>query len=538
MFFAEARIAAKLRHRNIVAIAGFGQVDGVHCLAMEYVFGASLSQALRASARARRPLSVGALLSITASVCDALDYAHRCEDDGRSLGIVHRDVTPQNILIGFNGVPKLTDFGIAKATGRGWETQAGIVKGKFSYMSPEQALGGTVDRRSDIFGVGIVLWEALTGQDLFKGSTPMEVLAAVRSQAIAAPSKVVDGLTAVVDPIVSTALERSPKKRFASAAEMASAIRQLIDEAGARIDDQAISKELAAIYGEQIGRCALALRAAMAGRQDLGSLAELLGAQTLDGRHLPRVDRRLQNPDPLGLQPQLSQDLDPRSFASWDESTAMNVPTDDLLSLISADEATEGQMPAEFAQRFGPALDTRSDEVIVPDARSVGDELRPRPLSADDDEASPLDVPQMAYGADAVLSPSMPERPILRAPSLDLEESNTPRPALEFALTPEEVDFAAKTPAPPPPTNQDPERATTDEAWDRAPPHGARAPVVSPSSIAAPAMTPTTSADPPPSDLDFRMPPSGLRLSPAAAVLWAALLVGLGLGLGYIVFAP
>src|SRR5688572_28052101 len=191
MFFTEAKIAACLEHQNIVAIAGFGQVEGIHCLAMEYVFGASLAQVLRASARAKKPLTVGVLLRITAAVCDALHYAHELKDENaKSMGLVHRDVTPQNILIGFNGVPKLTDFGIAKATNRGWETQAGIVKGKFSYMSPEQALGKKIDRRSDIFCTGIVLWEALTGKELFKGTSPMEVIEAIRNHNISPPSKV------------------------------------------------------------------------------------------------------------------------------------------------------------------------------------------------------------------------------------------------------------------------------------------------------------------------------------------------------------
>ena len=219
MFFAEAKIAARIRHPNVVAIAGFGQVEGIYCLAMEYVFGASLSQVLRASA-----------------VCDALHAAHELAGpDGKPLRLVHRDVTPQNILIGFNGVPKLTDFGIAKATNRGWETQAGIVKGKFSYMSPEQALGKKVDRRSDIFGTGIVLWEALTGRDLFKGSSPMEVLTNIRNQKIIPPSKVVPGLTPIVDPIVMKALKRNPRARYQTAADMRDDIEDLLRRAGVAI---------------------------------------------------------------------------------------------------------------------------------------------------------------------------------------------------------------------------------------------------------------------------------------------------------------
>jgi serine/threonine protein kinase len=215
MFFTEARIAARLNHPNVVSIAGFGLAEGIHCLAMEYVFGASLSQVLKQSARVKRPLTVGVLLRITAAVCDALHYAHELRgDDGRPMGLVHRDVTPQNILVGFNGVPKLTDFGIAKATGRGWETQAGIVKGKFSYMSPEQALGKKIDRRSDIFCTGIVLWEALTGKELFKGTSPLEVIEAIQKEPIDPPSKVVPGLSSIVDPIVMKALKRSPRQRF------------------------------------------------------------------------------------------------------------------------------------------------------------------------------------------------------------------------------------------------------------------------------------------------------------------------------------
>ncbi|MFO0723909.1 MAG: protein kinase [Myxococcota bacterium] len=302
MFFTEARIAAKLRHPNVVAITGFGQNEGIHCLAMEYVFGASLSQVLKQSARVKKPLTVGVLLQVTATVCDALHFAHELvDDDNKSMGLVHRDVTPQNILIGFNGVPKLTDFGIAKATGRGWETQAGIVKGKFSYMSPEQALGKKVDRRSDIFCTGIVLWEALTGKELFKGTSPMEVIEAIREQPIVPPSKVVPGLSPIVDPIVMKALRRSPRARYQTAAEMKQEIENLIDRAGVKIDAQIISKELAEIFGDTIVERAFALRAAMAGRADLDELAKALGAQRLRDEHLPVIEGGANNPDPLGL---------------------------------------------------------------------------------------------------------------------------------------------------------------------------------------------------------------------------------------------
>lgn len=303
MFFTEARIAAQLRHENIVQIAGFGRMGGIHSLAMEYVFGASLAQVLRQSARKRKPLTVGVLLKITASVCSALHYAHELRDEaGQSMGLVHRDVTPQNILIGFNGRPKLTDFGIAKATNRGWETQVGVVKGKFCYMSPEQALGKKVDRRSDIFGVGIVLWEALTGRDLFKGSSPMEVIAAIREQEIVPPSQMVEGLSPVVDPIVMKALRRSPRSRYSSALEMQQSIETLIGKAGVTINQNTISHELAEIFGDVIPKRALALRHAMLGHGDPSDLCEVLNAQPLNHGHLPAPNLdEADEEDPLGL---------------------------------------------------------------------------------------------------------------------------------------------------------------------------------------------------------------------------------------------
>jgi serine/threonine protein kinase len=303
MFFTEARIATRLKHKNIVRIAGFGRSGGIHCLAMEYVFGASLSQVLRASARARKPLTVGVLLRITAAMCDALHHAHELRDrQGKPMGLVHRDVTPQNILIGFNGVPKLTDFGIAKATNRGWETQAGIVKGKFCYMSPEQALGKKVDRRSDIFCAGIVLWEALTGKELFKGSTPMEVLTAIREQKIVQPSKVVPGLSPIVDPIVMKALNRAPRKRYQTALEMRQDIEDLITRAGVTIDETTIAQEFSEIFGDVIVQRAMALRDAMAGRADLDELSRVLGGQKLLDDHLPDLaDDDEYDEDPLGL---------------------------------------------------------------------------------------------------------------------------------------------------------------------------------------------------------------------------------------------
>ena len=547
MFFTEAKIAAQLQHKNIVGITGFGQVNGIHCLAMEYVFGSSLAQVLRASARAKRPLTVGVLLRITSEVCDALHYAHElCDERGQHLGLVHRDVTPQNILIGFNGAPKLTDFGIAKATNRGWETQAGIVKGKFSYMSPEQALGKKVDRRSDIFGAGIVLWEALTGRDLFKGSTPMEVLTAIREQKIQPPSKVVPGLTPIVDPIVMKALKRSPRQRYQSAAEMRDDIEDLIRRAGVSIDANTISKEFGTIYGDDIVEKAFALRTAMAGKADLANLAKAMGGSLLEPKHLPEFRGGMNDPDPLGLftdsppvepaddginfalpartdksfsrapavtdefeivdgssledeEDLISFDVDEkrnvdalvpqeRIVNGWEDSTAMSVsPGDDLLSMLSEEDATIGFLPPEFADRFGQELRQALEEEDA-EASHFDDELtigmpnspelaELRALSEEHSNViewdDPYPEPAMpgartealqalpsSYGLRPVQAPARRapprapslsfERPVPRAPSLDLDRSGPAAPS-EDSL--EEMPIPSRPPlkAPPPP---------------------------------------------------------------------------------------
>lgn len=497
MFEAEAKLASRLKHDNVVSIAGFGKVRGVHCLAMEYVFGASLAQVLRASARAKKPLTVGVLLRITASVCDALHYAHERRDaKGSPMDLVHRDVTPQNILIGFSGKSKLTDFGIAKATGRGWETQAGIVKGKFSYMSPEQALGKRVDRRSDIFGAGIVLWEALTGRDLFKGSTAMDVLTAIREQRIDPPSKVVPGLTPIVDPIVMKALRRSPKQRYQTAAEMRDEILELIRRAGVDIDEQTIRRELAAIYGGDIDARAIQVRRAKAGKADLEALAKVLGGQVLSSKYIPVIpggetrtydlDHGHTAPTPVPPPPQYGSDdlmsevfqrpmldgvdtVDGDGLTDWNEGNSDADGQDEVLSMISEEDATIGHIPQAFHEKFG-----RTDGVLAADAVGFDDdeatvglpagaELSPMRGISDDpsgdwsdppayyDEPPRARVPnelRQSARLEPVPSPTAEaDRPVPRAPSLDLDDERGAPPPTP---TPDLDDQTISRPPPPP----------------------------------------------------------------------------------------
>src|SRR5438132_347275 len=189
MFVDEARIAVQLSHANIVQVLELGKHDERLFIAMEYVSGRDLRQLLDRYRRRGEPLPIPQACAIAARVCEALDYAHRKRDASENpLGIVHRDVSPQNVLVSFDGAVKLIDFGIAKAERRLQETQSGILKGKFSYMSPEQVRGGPVDHRSDVFAAGVLLWELICGRKLFTGDSDLAVLEKVRKGEVPPPA--------------------------------------------------------------------------------------------------------------------------------------------------------------------------------------------------------------------------------------------------------------------------------------------------------------------------------------------------------------
>ena len=220
MFFDEARISALLDHPNIPRVIEVGHGPDGYFLAMEAVSGKPLSAILR-RARRERPLGQAYAAYVVGRAAAGLGYAHALTDaEGRPLNIVHRDVSPENILVSYEGAVKLIDFGIARVHGRLSETLVGGLKGKVQYMSPEQAGGAPVDRRSDVFSLGIVLWEALSGRRLFRRETDLAVMRAITDEPIPRPSGPLP-ISARLEEIVMTALEKSPDHRFQDAHEMA-----------------------------------------------------------------------------------------------------------------------------------------------------------------------------------------------------------------------------------------------------------------------------------------------------------------------------
>ena len=215
MFIDEAKLAAQLNHPNVCHIYDLGKMEDSYFIAMEYVEGKDLRAILKDLEPRKRLMPIRVVVYIAQKVADALQYAHTAKDvDGRPMVLVHRDISPQNILIATNGVVKLVDFGIAKAASKASHTQTGALKGKLLYMSPEQAWGKNIDHRTDIFSLGTVICEMLSGQKLFYGDSEMSILEKVREAKITPPQELRPDLPEELERILLKSLDRDPEKRY------------------------------------------------------------------------------------------------------------------------------------------------------------------------------------------------------------------------------------------------------------------------------------------------------------------------------------
>lgn len=230
MFLDEARLVARIEHPNVCSVIDFGEEDGLLYLVMEYLHGESLSSVVRRAVKGGgMPRWLAA--RVVADVARGLHAAHEQRDSkGEPLQIVHRDVSPQNVHVLYDGISKIVDFGVARARGRLASTSSGELKGKFSYMSPEQLQGGAVDRRTDVWALGVVLWEATLGKRLFRGDSQGQTAIAVLQQPIPAPSELSADYPAKLERAVMGALQRNADERTPTAAVLADELERYLKE--------------------------------------------------------------------------------------------------------------------------------------------------------------------------------------------------------------------------------------------------------------------------------------------------------------------
>jgi eukaryotic-like serine/threonine-protein kinase len=255
MFIDEAKIAGQLAHANICQIFELGRIDGSHFIAMEYIWGKDLLQIQNRLRKTKQGMPINMACFVIAKVLEGLDYAHRKRDPlGRPLEIVHRDCSPQNVLVSYEGEVKVIDFGIAKATSRNSRTMAGVLKGKFGYMSPEQVRGLPLDRRSDIFAIGTMLYECLTGERLFQGETDFSTLEKVRNVDIAAPRQVNPQIPEAVETIILKALAKDVEDRYQWCSEMLADLQAYLMSQDVVFTAKSLAGWLKDVFAQEIDR--------------------------------------------------------------------------------------------------------------------------------------------------------------------------------------------------------------------------------------------------------------------------------------------
>jgi serine/threonine protein kinase len=247
----EGRVVACIAHRSVVALHEVIAQDKDVLLVLEYVHGETLSSVLRTLRHRQERVPVAVACALARDLLSGLHAAHEATDPaGRPLGIVHRDVSPQNVIVGVDGLAHLLDFGVAKAVGRSQSTRNGAIKGKLAYMAPEQLRGGLVTRRTDVYAAGVVLWEMLTGGRLFDSRKDVGVALSQAKEPIAPPSSMVPDLPASLDAIALRALAREPRDRYPNAAEMAADIERSVAPAA----EPEVSRWVRSVASESLAR--------------------------------------------------------------------------------------------------------------------------------------------------------------------------------------------------------------------------------------------------------------------------------------------
>ncbi|HVK67892.1 MAG TPA: protein kinase [Polyangium sp.] len=255
MFLDEARIAAGINHANVAQVFDLGKDDNTYWIAMEYLHGEPLREVMRRAEEKRMNISPELAARMCADAAEGLHAAHELRGkNGQLLGLVHRDVTPHNLFVTYDGYTKVVDFGIAKVADRLASTRAGTLKGKLAYMSPEQVRGADVDRTTDIFALGVVLWELTTNQRLFRMDTDLDTLEKVQACVVPLPSTIVRGYPQGLEAVVMKALAKNKKDRYQTAREFSRALQVYLNQSGAFVGPEEVAQFVRHVFTDRIAK--------------------------------------------------------------------------------------------------------------------------------------------------------------------------------------------------------------------------------------------------------------------------------------------
>ena len=456
MFLDEARIAAQLTHKNVVSIEDVGQIDGAYYIAMEYVHGEDIRRIYNRAYKLQRSLPLSHSIRVIADAALGLGYAHKLRDlTGKPMGVVHRDVSPQNILVTYEGDAKVVDFGIAKAANKVAQTRAGVLKGKYSYMSPEQALGDGIDHRTDIFALGIILYETTTGTRLFKRHNELATLQAIIKCEFVPPSEALPNYPPELEDVLLKALEKDPDLRYDDAEEFSAALYDFLYDSGLYVEREVVADFMRDLFSDRLeeeeGTGQPALPHVDEVREEMADSTTPMRSSPREPTAAPEVrDAPATIPDPSGpdagfLPPDILQG----------GATAVEADLDDIAhkAYIAPDIADPADAPSERR---------KSTEVVRPDRKSttmLGDLEDDEPPT--EAKGAPDEAPTVA--AHPSYRPSI--SPVIHKAEVPVERpSGVRRPVEHTEQVPREKSPGeARRPTVPTPAARQPE--PTQEEW-------------------------------------------------------------------------
>jgi eukaryotic-like serine/threonine-protein kinase len=474
MLLDEARIAALLHHPNVVPIIDLGSQDGIHYVAMEYIEGCSLSALLK-KRRDARPPSI--LVPLMIDALAGLESAHALvDDDGNPMNLVHRDVSPQNILVSVDGNARITDFGIARAESRINSTRPGQVKGKYAYMSPEQIRSSsTIDRRSDVFAAGGVLWSMLTGRKLFQGENDAGTMNNIMEAEVPPPSTIGLKPPVAFDAVCLRALERDPDKRYATAQEMEDALRDAAMSSGGLASRREISAWVGESFKEELSARRAAIRAAVSDtNRAIGKIPGIRTTAEFPGL-LPRDGADTPVPTPP------STDVsNPPEYAMISVSTAGADKKRRLAAFVAIPAVCILALVVWFATRSSGATDVPA--AVAPVAPQVTQPEPSLPTPASASTTPPIETPSAAPEPSpkdrTVAEPEETAKDTAKKTAKETKPTRVSRPApihhnnkvvhaTPPPKPPEPAPVAKASPPPPLPPVEPPVKAPKQVRWDR-----------------------------------------------------------------------
>ncbi|MBN1207238.1 MAG: protein kinase [Myxococcaceae bacterium] len=469
MFIDEARISVQLNHANVVHIHELGKYEEAYYIAMEYVAGRDLRTILERYRRRKEIMPTAQAVFIASKMCEGLDYAHRKKDArGQDLAIIHRDVSPQNILVSYDGDVKIIDFGIAKAANRAQKTQAGILKGKFGYMSPEQVRGMPIDRRSDIFAVGVILYEMLTGEKLFVGESDFSTLEKVRNAEVPLPRQFNPNIPAGLEKVVLKALAREPEERYQWSSDLQEDLMRFLLAGDAIYSGKHLSSYMKEAFAEDMLREAEKMERFAAIEKP-----EQLESSNVTSTPQPpsRSQRKPSMVTPVGPQP--PPPMVRSSSAPLAPPPLIPPPTDE--ELAEMDGAGDKTQIVDSAL----ALSEGGAEGVLFDDSSTGKNVNPLRDSDTGQTENPLDESDTLDESTGMRSPFANTDATMAAPltgaqpALRARSKSTPRAQVIIGEG-EPENFGGATMIGPPPTSRDRDEEPPEETTDSARPAPAR----------------------------------------------------------------